>query len=229
MINCNNPSLTNTNRQQEIDLNSHFGRLVCAILCYQGFEKSYAMIGENSELINYTFIKHIDKFSFHQLLVSLAMSIIEREYDRGSLGFFSTEQLMIEITNVIKQETRAELNRTVNMNSWSYLLIQALHEYIDSKFFNSFPWCGCTTKAKQRHKLQDFLNDIHSLIVTEIPKNKQMYADVRKLRLQTLAILQFPASDKREECIRSFVEIQPWQIEQRIKEISSPSNTNEKF
>ncbi|CAF4237445.1 unnamed protein product, partial [Adineta steineri] len=177
--NNNNPLLTssnlpfiiqtelNTTQQQsriiqnEIDLNSHFGRLLCAILFYQGFEKSYLIISEQDELSTCIFSTGSHKFNYNQILISLAMSIIEREYDRQILQFPSSKKLIHQIENIIHREDKT--NYGMNENDWFYLLIQSLYEYIDSKFWSSFPWCGCTMKAKQRHKLQELLNDLLSL------------------------------------------------------------------
>jgi len=203
--------------QSDIDLNSRFGRLICAILSYQGFERAYSILREQQELSLCTFKKISNRFSFHQILVALAMSIIEREYDRGSLEFPSTHQLLTEISHVIAQE-----GNTTNGNGWLYLVIQSLYAYIDSKFFSSFPWCcGFTIKSKQRTKLQLILNDLLSLIATEIPKNKQVYPEVENLKLQQITNLKFPIADRRETCVRSMAEIQAWQSEQQSSRSSN--------
>ena len=198
--------------ESDIDLNSRFGRLLCAMLSYQGFTKAYRIISEQRELVTCTFRKISNRFSFHHILVALAMSTIEREYDRGSLEFPASEQLVREIANIIATE-----NNTggVNENGWFYLLIQALYEYTGSKFFSSFPWCcGCSVKSKQRSRLLQILNDLLSLTTTEIAKNKAIYPEVQMLKLQKLAALAFPIADVREICVRSLGTIYAWQTEQ---------------
>ncbi|CAF3198815.1 unnamed protein product [Rotaria sp. Silwood2] len=145
--------------QSEIDLNSNFGRLLCAILFYQGFEKSHTMISEKHELARCVFIMNSNKFNSDQILASLAMSIIEREYDRETLEFPLSKLLVKKIANVIEKEKNMTNDHGIHDNDWLYLLIQALSDYIDSKFFSSFPWCNSTDKAKQRHQLKKILND----------------------------------------------------------------------
>ena len=180
--------------QNEIYLNSHFGRLICAILFYQGFEKSNQLIIDKHELASCIFVSYPNKFSFNQILVSLAMSIIEREYDRNIIEFPSSKQLANDITQVITNENNPRNDHGLDQNHWFYLLIQSLYEYIDSKFWSSFPWCGCTTKAKQRHKLLEIFNDLYSLSTIEIPKNKEIYPTLKILRLQKLANIQISSS-----------------------------------
>ncbi|CAF3875031.1 unnamed protein product [Rotaria sp. Silwood1] len=209
--------------QKEIDLNSQFGRLLCAILFYQGFEKSHMIISERRELANYIFTTGSRILNFNQILTSLAMSIIEREYDRQALEFQSSQRLVNQIAIVIKKENNQVDARVIHKNDWFYLLIQSLYEYIDSKFWSSFPWCGCTTKAKQRHKLQQILDDLLALTSNDIPKNKEIQREVQILRLQKLANLKFPAADKREICARPIEEIRAWQLEQKIEGITSTS------
>ena len=213
----------------QIDLNSQFGRLLCAMLFYQGFEKSHKIISENGELASCIFTTGRNLLNFNQILASLAMSIIESEYDRGSLEFGSSERVVNQIANIIGQENNSGNDRGVNQNDWFYLLIQSLYEYIDSKYWSSFPWCGCTMKAKQRHKLQQILNDLLVLTTNEIPKNKEIQQQVQVLRLQKLANLNFPAADKREVCARPINEIRAWQLEQNNEEISSPATAFEKY
>ncbi|CAF1520738.1 unnamed protein product [Adineta ricciae] len=176
--------------ENKIHLNSRFGRLICAILMYQGFGKSYRIISEKNRLADYIFVTDSIQLDFNQILVSLAMSIIEYEYDRNSLEFLLTKNLMKEIANIIT-------NKNSVTNNWFYLLIQSLYEYIDSKFSKSFPWCTYTKKAQQRHKLQKIINDITSLAACKIPKNKEIYDLVRDLRLQRLAKLQLPGADHK--------------------------------
>jgi hypothetical protein len=203
--------------QNQIDLNSRFGRLLCAILSYQGFEKAYTIISEQRQLKDGIFKTISTKFYFTQILVSLAMSIIEREYDRGSIEFRSSEQLVKEIGNVISKENNTRNHHGTNPYDWLYLLIQALHEFIDSKFFISFPWCcNWTVKAKQQHKLQTILSDLSLLSTTDISKNKYIYSAVKLLRLQKLASLSLPAADVRKTCVRSIEEIQAWKAEQNL-------------
>ncbi|CAF1349070.1 unnamed protein product [Rotaria magnacalcarata] len=214
--------------QTKTYLTSQFGRLLCAILFYQGFEKSHMIISEKCELANCIFTNYSNSYNFNQILVGLVMSIIEREYDRESVEFQSTDQLMNEIASVIKKESNTANKHSTDKNNWLYLLIQSLHEYIDSKFWSSFPWCGCTNKAKQRSKLQAILSDLHSYSTIEICKNKEMFEAVRILRLQKLAKLNFPVADKRDNCARPLVEIQQWKVEQKSNEIKS-SITSDKF
>ncbi|CAF1254875.1 unnamed protein product [Adineta steineri] len=211
----------------EIDLNSQFGRLLCAILFYQGFEKSHMIISEQSELAFCIFTTGSNKLNFSQILVSLAMSIIEREYDRESLQFESSKQLVDQITNIIGKENNTDNEFGVDTNGWFYLLIQALYGYIESKFWSSFPWCGCTNKAKQRHKLQEILNDLLSLTTNGIPKNKEIQRQVQILRLQKLANLNFPTTDKREICARPMNEVRAWQLEQNIE--AKPSELSDEL
>ncbi|CAF4421572.1 unnamed protein product, partial [Rotaria magnacalcarata] len=186
--------------QPKTYLTSQFGRLLCAILFYQGFEKSHMIISEKSELANCIFTNYSNSYNFNQILVGLVMSIMDREYDRESVEFQSTDQLMKEIASVIKKENNMANKHSADKNNWLYLLIQSLHEYIDSKFWSSVPWCGCTNKAKQRFKLQAILSDLHSYSTIEICKNKEMFEAVRILRLQKLAKLNFPVADKRDNC-----------------------------
>ncbi|CAF1275340.1 unnamed protein product [Adineta ricciae] len=207
--------------QHEINLSSQFGRLICAILFYQGFAKSYAIIAEKRELSSCIFATGTDRFTFNQILVGLAMSIIEREYDRGTREFQSSKQLINQVANMIARENNITSDHRTGANGWFYLLIQSLYEYIDSKFWSSFPWCSCTNKAKQRHKLQEILSDLHSLSPNEIRRNKEIGQAVQILRLQKLADLKFPAADKREHCARPISEILAWQQEQRITETQS--------
>ncbi|CAF3966703.1 unnamed protein product [Rotaria sp. Silwood1] len=209
--------------QREIDLNSNFGRLLCAILFYQGFEKSHAIISEKHELASCVFIMNSNKFNFDQILASLAMSIIEREYDREILEFPLSKLLVKQIANVIEKEKNRTNDHEVQNNGWLYLLIQAVSEYIDSKFLNSFPWCNSTDKAKQRHELIKILNYLHSLSTYKIRRNKNMKQEVRNLRLQKLANLQFPAADRRENCVRPMSKILAWQEEQKWNDIQSLS------
>ncbi|UJR18139.1 hypothetical protein I4U23_005039 [Adineta vaga] len=181
----------------EIDLNSRFGRLISAILLYQGFEKSYRIINEKWQLANCIFISDSIHLNFNQILVSLAMSIIQCEYDRHSREFLLSKRLIMEITRITKNR-----NNTTN-DDWFYLLIQSLYEYIDSKFWKSFPWCGYTKKPKQRHKLQKIINNLCSLSTVKVQKNKEIYHEVRLLRLQRLAKLQFSTADAKENRTRS--------------------------
>ncbi|CAF2835484.1 unnamed protein product [Rotaria sp. Silwood2] len=208
-----------------IQLNSQFGRLLCATLFYQGFKKSLMMISEKSILARCIFVSDSNKFTFNEILVSLAMSIIEREYNRGSLEFHTSKRIVNQAANVIGKVnniTRIRC-REEGRNDWLYLLIQSLYEYIDSKFCISFPWYGCRNKAKQRQKLQEILDDLLSLSAHEIPKNEALYHAVQMMRLQKLAKLQFPAADARENCARQITEIRAWKEEQRIKEAQSPT------
>ncbi|CAF3266614.1 unnamed protein product [Rotaria socialis] len=214
--------------QTKIYLTSQFGRLLCAILFYRGFEKSHLIISEKCELANCIFTNYSNSYNFNQILVGLVMSIIEREYDRESVEFQSTDQLMNEIASVIKKESNTANKHSTDKNNWLYLLIQSLHEYIDSKFWSSFPWCGCTNKAKQLFKLQAILSDLHSYSTIEICKNKEMFEAVRILRLQKLTNLKFPVADKRDNCARPLVEIQQWKVEQKSNEIKS-SITSDRF
>ncbi|CAF1269727.1 unnamed protein product [Adineta steineri] len=243
--NNNNPLLTSSNLpftiqtelnttqqgsriiKNSIDLKSHFGRLLCAILFYQGFEKSYLIISEQEELSTCIFSTGSHKFNYNQILISLAMSIIEREYDRQILQFPSSKKLIHQIENIIHREDKT--NYGMNENDWLYLLIQSLYEYIDSKFWSSFPWCGCTMKAKQRHKLQELLNDLLSLTTVNISKNKSIYQQLSILRLQKLANLKFPAADYRQISARLIHQIQTWQREQQMNRISSPTDEIEKY
>ncbi|CAF4024170.1 unnamed protein product [Adineta steineri] len=232
--NNNNPLLTssnlpiqtqlNTNQQNEIDLNSHFGRLLCALLFYQGFEKSYRIISEEEELSTCIFSTGSHKFNYNQILISLIMSTIEREYDRQILQFPSSKKLIHQIEIIIRKEDKT--NYGMNENDWFYLLIQSLYEYIDSKFWNSFPWCGCTMKAKQRHELQELLNDLLSLTTIDIARNKNIYEQLSILRLQKLANLYFPAADYRPISARPIYEIQTWQREQQMNRISPSTDGN---
>ncbi|CAF1454036.1 unnamed protein product [Rotaria sp. Silwood1] len=212
--------------QDEIQLNSQFGRLLCAILFYQGFEKSLMMINHKCELTRCIFVSDSSKFNFNQIVASLAMSIIEREYNRGSLEFHSLTLIVDQAANAIGKlyNITRTTDHVADQNNWLYLLIQSLYEYIDSKFFISFPWYGCTNKAKQRRKLQEIVSDLISLSTHEIPRNKELYQTVQMMRLQKLAKLQFPAADKRENCVRRIIEIQAWKEKQNIKEtnLSAP-------
>ena len=198
--------------QSDIDLNSRFGRILCAILSYQGFQKAYAIIPAQHELVTCVYKKISARLTFHHLLAALFMSTIEREYDRGSAEFSSSEELVGEISNILNREHNSTSTPGASENGWLYLLIQSLYEYIGSKFFSSFPWCcGCSVKSKQRSKLQHILNDLLSLASTEISKNKQIFPEVKILRLHQLADLKFPVGDVRENCFRSLEEIQSWQ------------------
>ena len=152
------------------------------------------------------------------------MSIIEREYDRESLQFESSKQLVDQITNIIGKKNNTSNDFGVDKDGWFYLLIQAFYEYIDSKFWSSFPWCGCTNKAKQSHKLQEILNDLLSLTTNDIPKNKEIQRQVQILRLQKLANLNFPTADKREMCARPMNEVRAWQLEQNNERKPSASS-----
>jgi hypothetical protein len=227
----NNQSQNHGIIQKEIMLNSNFGRLLCAMLFYQGFEKSHRIISEQHELAYSTFTIDSNKFTFNQILTSLAMSIIEREYDREIVEFQLSDQLMIQIINILGKENNPNNDHWENENDWFYLLIQSLYEYIDSKFWSSFPWCGCTIKARQRHKLQQILSDLLSISTNDIPKNKRIYPEVQILRLQKLANLSFPAADKRDMCARPMDEIRTWKAEQKLEGIpsSSSSDTLDKF
>ncbi|CAF0885895.1 unnamed protein product [Rotaria sordida] len=207
--------------QSEIDLTSNFDRLLCALLFYQGFEKSHAIISEKHELANCVFKIGLNKFSFDEVLASLAMSIIEREYDRGTLEFPLSKQLVQQIANVIQKGKDTTYEHGRYNNKWFYLLIQSLSEYIDSKFVIFFHWHNYTEKVKQRRQLMKILHDLHSLSTYKILTNKQINQEVRKLRLQKLANLKFPAADKRENCVRSINEIQAWIEEQKFNEIES--------
>ncbi|CAF3642132.1 unnamed protein product [Rotaria sp. Silwood1] len=205
--------------QDKIHLNSQFGRLLCAILFYQGFKKSLMMIGEKSKLSKCIFALDSYEISFEEILVSLAMSIIEREYDRGSLEFRSSRLIVNQVANVIGKvgHISSIKNNREDQHNWLYLLIQSLHEYIDSKFGISFPWYGCTNKAKQRNKLQEILSDLISLTANKVPKNKERYHALQNKRLQRLAKLQFPAADARTDCVRKITEIRKWKEEQRAQ------------
>jgi hypothetical protein len=191
----------------KIHLDSQLGRLLCAILFYQGFEKSLMMISEKSKLVKCIFVLDSREFSFDKILVSLAMSIIERECDRGSLEFHSSKLIVNQISHI--------KNHREDQHNWLHLLIQSLHEYIDSKFGMSFPWHGCTNKAKQRKKLQDILSNLRSLTTDRVPKNKELCHTIQNMRLQKLAKLQFPAADARKDCVRKITEIRKWKEEQR--------------
>jgi hypothetical protein len=234
MVTCKNPSLVSSHLpfklqaqqnkmdnalkiQEEIDLNSQFGRLLCAILFYQGFEKSFMIISEKHELAKCVFRSDSNKFSSSQILASLAMSIIEREYNRGSLEFQSSGQLVKQASNVIGKVNNiaGKIGHEADQNHWLYLLIQSLYQYINSRPFICFPCCNCTNEAKQRHKLKEILADLLSLSTHEIPKNKTLYPTVEMMRLQSLAKLQFPASDTREHCVRQIIKIQMWKEEQK--------------
>ncbi|CAF0874851.1 unnamed protein product [Adineta steineri] len=203
-------------KQSKIDLNSNFGRLLCAILSYQGFEQTYQIINERRELRDRIFTLNSDKFTFNQILVSLAMSIIERECDRGSLEFQASKQLVTQITNIFQERHNTIDDFEIDNNNWLYLLIQSLYEYIDSKFSSFSSKLRFTNKAKQRFKLQEVLNSLQSLSTRKTPKNKEIYPAIRSLRLQKLANLKFPAADVREDCARPVVEICNWQMEQEI-------------
>jgi hypothetical protein len=216
--------------QNEIDLNSQFGRLLCAILFHLGFEKSHMIISENGELASCRFTTGSKILTFNQILVSLAMSIIEREYDRENLEFEVSKQLFVQTANIIARADNHGSDRGIDKSDCFYLLIQSLYEYIDSKFWSSFPWCcAWTTKAKQRHQLQAILGDLLSLTTNDIPKNKEIYREVQVLRLQKLANLKFPAADKREVCARPIDEIYAWQAEQNIEGIPAASAPLEKY
>ncbi|CAF4357606.1 unnamed protein product, partial [Adineta steineri] len=164
------------------------------------------------------------KFNYNQILISLIMSTIEREYDRQILQFPSSKKLIHQIEIIIRKEDKT--NYGMNENDWFYLLIQSLYEYIDSKFWNSFPWCGCTMKAKQRHELQELLNDLLSLTTIDIARNKNIYEQLSILRLQKLANLYFPAADYRPISARPIYEIQTWQREQQMNRISPSTDGN---
>ncbi|CAF2166781.1 unnamed protein product [Rotaria magnacalcarata] len=206
--------------QDAIHMNSQFGRLLCAVLFYQGFEKSLQMIYEKSTLARCIFALDSSEFSFSEIVVSLAMSIIEREYDRGSLEFLTSKRIVKQAVNMIEKVnniTRVKVMKEFD-NNWLYLLIQSLYEFIHSKSLVFFPWHAYTNKAKQQQKLKEILRDLLSLSIHEIPKVKSLYQIVQTMRLQKLANLQFPAADTRKNCVRQLREIQAWKVGQKIKE-----------
>ena len=201
--------------RESIDLNSRFGRLLCAILSYQGFEKAYTIIEQQRELATCVYKKLSAQYTFNHLLAALAMTTIVREYDRGCVQFPSSDQLVQNISTVFNRANNQENARMISDNGCVYLLVQSLYEYIGSKFFSSFPWCcGCSVKSKQRTKLKQIRDDLLSLTTTEMPKNKQSFPEVQKLRLNQLATLRFPIADVRPFCVRSYPQMHTWQTEQ---------------
>ena len=216
----NSPFTSQRNGPTEINLNSLSGRLLCAILCYLGFTKSQLIASNNTELARSTYSTGSRLLNFNQILASLAMSIIEREYDRQSLIFRSSEELVSQIANIIGKEDNHGKDRGIDKNDWFYLLVQCLYGYIDSKFWRAFPWCGCTAKAKQLNRLRQILSDLLSLTTNEIPKDEDIQREVPTYRLQRLANLNFPAADRREVCARPIEEIRTWQLEQSVADTS---------
>ncbi|CAM4934778.1 unnamed protein product [Rotaria socialis] len=205
-----------------IDLNSNFGRLLCALLCCQGFERSVAMLSQNSDLTKLMFIKDSHQLSFNQILVSLAMSTIEREYDRGVMEFPLSKQILQQIFKAITRENIAKNDtRKTALANILYLLIQSLSGYIESKTCCYFSWHNLTRERKQRHQLIEILNDLRSLSNYEIGSNKNVNEEVEVLQLQKLANLTFPITDKRDNCVRSVAEIQAWNEEQQMNKARS--------
>jgi hypothetical protein len=82
--------------------------------------------------------------------------------------YFNYLNIQVKL-GILNDTIRTQVN-TNQENDWFYLLIQSLYEYIDSKFWSSFPW---TTKAKQRHQLQSILGDLLSLTTNDITKTKK--------------------------------------------------------
>ena len=212
MILTNDPRLVST--QNQIDLRSNFGRLFCALLFYQDFQKSLAMTNEPSDLTNYIFTYDTLKFTFHQILAALVMSIIERECDRGTLQFPSSKQLVRRAARTMTSPTN---NPPIDPNHWLYLLIQSLSEYIENSFSSSFSWISGANRNKQRQKLSEILNKLQALSTKKIVRNKTIAEEVRQLRLQTLANLKFPVADRREINVRPISDIEAWKEEQKLK------------
>ncbi|CAF5115795.1 unnamed protein product, partial [Rotaria magnacalcarata] len=74
----NSKSQSSKITQNVIDLNSNFG-------------------SQNNDLTKFTFVKDSHQLNFSQILASLAMSTIEREYDRGVLEFPLSKQIVQQI------------------------------------------------------------------------------------------------------------------------------------
>ncbi|CAM4776244.1 unnamed protein product [Rotaria magnacalcarata] len=218
----NSKSQSSKITQNVIDLNSNFGRLLCALLCCQGLERSFAMLSQNNDLTKFTFVKDSHQLNFSQILASLAMSTIEREYDRGVLEFPLSKQIVQQIFKVITRENITKNDsRKTTWDDILYLLIQSLSGYIKSKSSCSFPRHNWKNKRKQRHQLIEILNDLRSLSNYEIGSNKNVNEEVEVLQLQKLANLTFPITDKRDNCVRSVAEIQAWNEEQQMNKARS--------
>ncbi|CAF4486706.1 unnamed protein product [Rotaria magnacalcarata] len=180
------------------------------------------MLSQNNDLTKFTFVKDSHQLNFSQILASLAMSTIEREYDRGVLEFPLSKQIVQQIFKVITRENITKNDsRKTTWDDILYLLIQSLSGYIKSKSSCSFPRHNWKNKRKQRHQLIEILNDLRSLSNYEIGSNKNVNEEVEVLQLQKLANLTFPITDIRDNCVRSVAEIQAWNEEQQMNKARS--------